>query len=202
MGNKAELTKARIKEVAKHEFLDKGFENASLRTIAVKAGVTTGAIYGYFNDKETLFASLVDKVYNFFLKQFDIFTEEFFSNTPDDASVYLLEKDVEYLNFFIDYMYQNPEESKLLICCSEGTKYSNLIDLIVSKNERSSRLLLERFGKGSGVEINDHFLHIISSSYFKAIFETIEHDLSYEEAKQQCHLVYKFFTSGWSALLS
>ena len=34
---------------AKAEFLEKGFKDASLRNIAKQAGVTTGAIYGYFN---------------------------------------------------------------------------------------------------------------------------------------------------------
>ena len=38
----------RILECSKKEFLEKGFKNASLRVIAKEAGVTTGAIYGYF----------------------------------------------------------------------------------------------------------------------------------------------------------
>ena len=40
-----------ILKCAKAEFLEKGFKDASLRTIAKQAGVTTGAIYGYFKDK-------------------------------------------------------------------------------------------------------------------------------------------------------
>ena len=38
-------TKEDLIAVAKQEFLDKGFEGASLRTICKKAGVTTGAVY-------------------------------------------------------------------------------------------------------------------------------------------------------------
>ena len=34
------------------EFLDKGFQGASLRQIVKNAGVTTGAFYGYFSSKE------------------------------------------------------------------------------------------------------------------------------------------------------
>ena len=42
------------------EFLDKGFQGASLRQIVKNAGVTTGAFYGYFSSKEALFASIVE----------------------------------------------------------------------------------------------------------------------------------------------
>ena len=36
-----------------------GFKDASLRNIVKEAGLTTGAFYGYFNNKEELFNALV-----------------------------------------------------------------------------------------------------------------------------------------------
>ena len=42
---------------AMEEFTEKGFQGASLRQIVKQAGVTTGALYGYFSSKEALFAS-------------------------------------------------------------------------------------------------------------------------------------------------
>lgn len=50
---------AKLLEAAKTEFLTKGFRNASLRNIAASAGVTTGAIYRYYANKEALFDALV-----------------------------------------------------------------------------------------------------------------------------------------------
>ena len=41
------------------EFVSKGFRSASLRTIVKKAGVTTGAFYGYYDSKEELFNALM-----------------------------------------------------------------------------------------------------------------------------------------------
>ena len=37
-----------IHKAAKKEFLDKGFQMASLRNIVKNAGVTTGALYGRY----------------------------------------------------------------------------------------------------------------------------------------------------------
>ena len=47
-------TLERIQEAAMTEFLDKGFLGASLRQIVKNAGVTTGALYGYFSSKEAV----------------------------------------------------------------------------------------------------------------------------------------------------
>ena len=39
-------------EAAKKEFLEKGYNKASLRNICAKAGMTTGALYFFFDNKE------------------------------------------------------------------------------------------------------------------------------------------------------
>ena len=54
-------TQQKILEAAKQEFLEKGFQGASLRNIVKTAGVTTGAFYGYYSNKEALFAALVEE---------------------------------------------------------------------------------------------------------------------------------------------
>lgn len=53
-------TLEKIKQAAMEEFLEKGFLEASLRQIVKRAGVTTGAFYGYFSSKQALFASIVE----------------------------------------------------------------------------------------------------------------------------------------------
>ena len=61
-------SKVRIKRPDKHllecagrEFLEKGYMKASLRNICKEAGVTTGALYFFFKDKEDLLAALVEE---------------------------------------------------------------------------------------------------------------------------------------------
>lgn len=50
---------ADILEVGKQEFLEKGFLGASMRNIASGLSVTTGALYRYYTDKESIFDALV-----------------------------------------------------------------------------------------------------------------------------------------------
>ena len=64
MAQKELTTLERIHQAARQEFLEKGFQNASLRRIVKQAGVTTGAFYGYYKSKEQLLEALVGKQYD------------------------------------------------------------------------------------------------------------------------------------------
>ena len=59
MANKDHSLDDGIIQVAYLEFLAYGFQKASLHKIAEKAGVTTGAIYTRYKNKDALFASLL-----------------------------------------------------------------------------------------------------------------------------------------------
>ena len=52
---------ADLLQAGKQEFLEKGFQGASMRGIAARMGVTTGALYRYYTDKESLFDALVEE---------------------------------------------------------------------------------------------------------------------------------------------
>lgn len=67
----------KIHEAAEKEFLEKGFQDASLRNIVKTVGVTTGAFYGYYKSKEELFEALVGPVAEYFLNRFNEMVQEF-----------------------------------------------------------------------------------------------------------------------------
>ena len=71
-------TLEKIQEAAMAEFLDKGFQGASLRQIVKNAGVTTGAFYGYFSSKEALFASIQEFRHSGLLNFFKCGNRSFF----------------------------------------------------------------------------------------------------------------------------
>ena len=60
MASRIEGFDARIIACAKEEFLNKGYADASIRTIAQNAGVSTSTIYTRYSDKEGLFRFLVE----------------------------------------------------------------------------------------------------------------------------------------------
>lgn len=57
-GDKRERTRARLLQAARSLIREKGYEHTTLDAIAERAGMTTGAIYGNFKNRDELFLAL------------------------------------------------------------------------------------------------------------------------------------------------
>ena len=57
-GDKRDRTRTKLLEAARSLIREKGHENTTLEEIAERAGMTTGAIYGNFKNRDELFISL------------------------------------------------------------------------------------------------------------------------------------------------
>src|SRR5579862_5958700 len=57
-GDKRDRTRAKLLEAARTLIREKGFERTTLEEIAERAGMTTGAIYGNFKNRDELFIAL------------------------------------------------------------------------------------------------------------------------------------------------
>ena len=74
-------TKKHLIECAKAEFMEKGFAGASLRNICQEAGVTTGALYFFFHDKDDLFCEIVGD----FMDRLNAIIKEHYSHEVKEA---------------------------------------------------------------------------------------------------------------------
>ena len=68
---KAEQTKQRLLEISLKLFLEKGFENTTMREIATSAGLAPGAAYYHFASKESLIFDFYENSYEAHLPQVD-----------------------------------------------------------------------------------------------------------------------------------
>src|SRR3954462_13491145 len=57
-GDKRDRTRATLLEAARSLIREKGYEHATLEAIAERAGMTTGAIYGNFKNRDELLLAL------------------------------------------------------------------------------------------------------------------------------------------------
>ena len=57
-GDKRDRTRAKLLEAARSLIREKGYEHTTLEAVAERAGMTTGAIYGNFKNRDELFISL------------------------------------------------------------------------------------------------------------------------------------------------
>lgn len=196
-------TQRKILEIGKREFLAKGFKDASLRGIVKEAGFTQGAFYGYYPDKAALFDALVSEVADGLMEQFKMAQQAHFELILEDKTAQSRELSTDYLNRFINFIYDNFDTFKLLICYSEGTKYSNYVHDLVEVEIAQTEIYYDRLrqlGKLDGT-VSHELHHMITSAYFTAVFETVAHDMTREHAVQYVNELAVFFNCGWDGLL-
>ena len=202
MGDKSEQTKQRILAVAKEEFSDKGFMGASLRIIAEKASVTTGALYGIFSDKNHLFNELVYRPAESLCSMYE---NEIllFNNLQDSEKLKILDSfNDSYALMFVNFIYDNFDEFKLIVMSSGGTIYEQYIDKLITLETRSM-VCFFKILKQNGSEIPElraDLIHMLVSSYFNGMFEVVAHDMKKEDAIEYVLIIAKFFHCGWKNL--
>lgn len=203
MRKKDNLAVEKIISCAKTEFLEKGFEGASMRVIANNSGYTTGMLYGRFTDKSKLFNAIVEdaasQLYMYYLgvqKEFATFSPEI---QYKNMHIYVDER----INEMLDIVYANFDEFKLIICKSKGSEYEMYIEkLIKVETDNTIRFISDMNAAGIKVKmVRSDLSHMLATAMFNGIFEVVEHDFTKEDARQYIKQLQYFFNAGWDKLL-
>ena len=184
MVESSSATLEKIQQAALTEFLDKGFLSASLRQIVKNAGVTTGAFYGYFSCKEALFASIVEPHAAALMGRFMEAQTSFAGRPEAEQPEHMGEDSESCLDWMVDYICQNREPVKLLLCRAEGTGYESFVHNMVEVEVEytvSYMEVLRRLGRRVPT-LSRSLCHIIASGMFNGLFEVVIHDMPYEQA--------------------
>lgn len=194
-------TKDNILSAGKDEFLKKGFADASLRNIAMNAGVTTGAIYGYYPDKEALFSALVEPAAEEFTDQF-LKAHRGFDELEEGKIDLSFEYSTNSLRGMVDYIYENFDSFRLLIGCAHGTSYEDYIEYLVKKEDEATIDFANILRKnGYSVKpVSNTMVHILSKAFFSALFEIVAHNMEKSEAVEYVDHIVAFFRAGWREL--
>lgn len=184
----------KIIESARAEFLDKGFEKASLTTICKNAGVTTGALYKRYKGKEDLFCSVVSDL----IRDLDAYVEEKTSITPesliDEELLHMWDMDEESNLWWFRFLYERRDNFILLFTRADGTIYSNYKHDWVQKMTDQTYLFLEEIYKRELVDsiISPKELHVLQSAYWETICEPVIHGFTWEQIEAHCKRLCKF----------
>jgi len=187
----------KIIAAAKKEFLTYGFADASMRRIAAAAGMSASGLYKHFASKEEMFSALVEPAYQGLLALFrqEAGEQEQFLGTGD-LSVWETGQDAKLA---VAYIYDHLDAFRLIICRSQGTKYETFLhDLAVLEEEMT--LSFMEVLKKQEVKISDFSekeLHLLTTANVNAVFQTVEHDFTRDEAMHYADTLDRFFSKGW-----
>ena len=199
----AENTLQKIHEKATREFLEKGFRGASLREIVRKAGVTTGAFYGYYKSKEELFSALVKPHADYVSNLFKGLVEQFKTLPKTEWAQHMADYSQRGVVQIYEYAYDHKDAFRLILNASEGTDFENFIHEIVEAEIEITHIFYQEMqAQGYKPYAFDPTLeHIIISGEFSALFELIVHDISREEGKRCARELHDFYEAGWQSVL-
>ncbi|MFT8888825.1 MAG: TetR/AcrR family transcriptional regulator [Ethanoligenens sp.] len=193
---------ARIIPAARAEFLKKGFEKASMRSIAAAVGLTSAALYRHFADKEEMFAALVEPALKAFAEKAEAIKQRDYA-LLDNGNLDVMWGDDADLPLFLDVIYAHFDAFKLLVCCAEGTRYGHFVhDFVMMEQQETEAYLAEARRHGISVkDIPPQELHLLLSAYASAIFEVVVHNFTKEDAAHYLKTLQTFFYPGWRAVL-
>lgn len=196
-------TLERIHAAAKDAFMEYGFKSASLRNIVKTAGVTLGAFYGYYKSKEELFEALVGEQYDYLMKCYRKAQTEFASLPQEEQPSRMGEVSGDCMTQMLLYAYEHLDECKMILCRSEGTRFSGMIDEMVEievKATHDYQEVLKNLGKPSP-ELDPRLEHILVTGMFGAFMELIIHEMPLEQALIYLKELRSFYTAGWMRIM-
>lgn len=195
-------TKKHLLICAKQEFMEKGYMSASLRNICKNAGVTTGALYFFFKDKEDLFASLVEepltRVYQVMIQHYSDELAELAQgeiNKTDDTN------DREAFGQIIHYLYQYYDEIQLILTKSQGSRFQNSLNQFVEISEKHYRLMADVVCEQRQIpKMDDYMIHWLAHMLIDAFVHMFLHEKSEKEALKHVDYIMKYLMHGWYGL--
>ena len=197
MRTRIEGVTERILACAKSEFLEKGFQGASIREIAKKAETSPRAIYTRFADKEDLFSAIVRPSAQDFLQIVEnAYTDNVLGKHPQQYDITIVKGFVDLMDYIYDYF----DEFKLLTTCLVGTEYDDFINGIVDmdmKHESNWEIRKKETLSGFNLVLQ----RMLSKNFYTSLFEPVINDLSREEARLYIEKFYKFYMRGVEVLI-
>ncbi len=191
--------RALLIEAAKKEFKEKGYNKASLRSICAKAGVTTGALYFFFENKAELFSAIVDQPIKGLKKLLMEHFQEDREYMQHLDSMENMEMDHSNLSdMLVEYIYSNYDSLMLLLTSAENTVYENCIDELVTLTENSMPIMLSGL---KGYTYDEYMSHWMSHITVDAFLNVIKHETDMEQAKHKLRKIMNYLIEGWVELV-
>ena len=182
-------TEQKLIKSGKEEFLKKGYAKANLRDICKNAGVTTGAFYFSFENKEALLSAILAPVITDYEKMCSTFArrEEEDPNTADDNERQMME-----------YLSEHRTEAIILMEKSAGSRYEKFRPQI---SQQMQAAFTSYFTKFMGSTPDAELIRILVTMRLQGYMELIKGDYTVEEKVRLAREIGIHADAGTTALI-
>lgn len=185
----------RIIDVAREEFLENGFEKASIRAITTRAKTSKSNLYNYFKDKDQLFYSVLEPTIVRIYQGLEVARTY---NVPKSTDAYTQDSQKFVVSTVMEFVFENITDFKLLLFNSQGSSLENFKDKI---GEAFTDLLCQWVESiKPDQEISKFFISCVANFIIGGIEQTVKFRVSKEQVSMHQHEFISFLYHGWQGV--
>ena len=200
-GAVAEDTRERILTAARSEFAERGFQGSSLRRICAGAGVTTGALYFFFEGKDDLFQTVISQA----TEPFTRLMNQHYEGERAASDRHMEEgaqADMEISRLLIDLYFSNRQTWDILLHHLNHPYVQAFLDQFVETSTEHYQFLMSEAEKAIGKQPPDRFaIHQFVHMQVDAMLTLISHEFRREEMLCHSETVVRMLRGAFRALI-
>lgn len=191
-----------ILDVARNQFLEKGYKAVSMRQIAALANIGVSNIYNYFENKDDILVAILSPL----LSKIEYFLKNHNQDKSLTIDVFVNQKHQrEMIETFLDLIMQYRAELNLLFFKCAGSSLENFHDEYTDKHTLLAIEYLNKM-KVKYPQINNKislfFIHTMSAWQMAIFGEVVSHDdLTNEDIEAFLSEYIEFSTAGWRKIM-
>lgn len=193
-------TRHRLLQSAEQEFAMQGYDKASLRQICARVGVTTGALYFFFENKEDLFKNVLIPVTEGAIQILEDYKDRLLTSEERNLEDTPL-GDRETLDKFLDLLYNNRYVVRILVNNRENQHVVRFFDALTEVISSTIRAIL--YPNVAQVKPYDEFIITwLAQTEMTTIVNILKNDETREEADGHINSAVMFTQGGIKALVA
>ena len=186
-------------KAARDEFIKKGYTKASLRTICAKAGVTTGALYFFFENKAELFSAVVNpsiKELKDLLNKYFVEDAKYLANAESLETIEAGHNNASEL--ITSCVYRNQDIFRLLLNRAENTVYENALDDLANLIEGCIPSIVSAL---PGYTYDDFMVEFMARITIDSYINVIKREPDEKKAAEKLRKITRYLVRGWVKLV-
>lgn len=189
----------KIIAAARAEFLEKGYQGASLRPIAERAGATVGAIQIRYKTKDALLRALLAPFLNEIEGVFQAAKAEYWQYPPPERLAFIEKSMKMESEAILSLIFDHYDDAVLLLCKSEGSSLADCFDQIVARKVAESEAF---FSALDAEPFDGELLRLLIGAQFYSYRQIVRSGCGRDAAKRAMRSLMRYHMGGWTVLLN
>lgn len=184
---------------ARAEFLEKGYQGASLRPIAERAGATVGAIQSRYKTKDALLRALLAPFLSEIEGVFQATKTEYWQYPPSERLAFMEKSMRMESDAILSLIFDHYDDAVLLLCKSEGSSLADCFDQIVARKVAESAAFFQAL---DAEPFDGELLRLLIGAQFYSYRQIVRSGCGRDAAKRAMRSLMRYHMDGWTALLN